>query len=46
EPSVQEDPFVNKIHGLGSSSSSSIGVFRESSSGLLTMKSESFLRML
>ncbi|GJR76188.1 hypothetical protein Tco_0088553 [Tanacetum coccineum] len=34
-----EDPFVNKIHGLGSSSASSIRVSGESSSGRLTMKS-------
>nr|GEX16079.1 transposase (putative), gypsy type [Tanacetum cinerariifolium]GEX37462.1 transposase (putative), gypsy type [Tanacetum cinerariifolium] len=36
-----EDPSVNKIHGSGSSSSTSIRVSRESSSGRLTMKSAS-----
>ncbi|GJV04576.1 hypothetical protein Tco_1338145 [Tanacetum coccineum] len=39
ESSVQEDPSVNKIHGSGSSSASSIRVFGESSSGRSTMKS-------
>ncbi|GJY25605.1 hypothetical protein Tco_0400331, partial [Tanacetum coccineum] len=39
EPSVQDDPFVNKIHGSGSSSSNSIRVSKESSSGHSTMKS-------
>nr|GEW54458.1 reverse transcriptase domain-containing protein [Tanacetum cinerariifolium] len=34
-----EDPSVNKIHGSGSFSYSSIGVSGESSSGLLTIKS-------
>nr|GEX74853.1 hypothetical protein [Tanacetum cinerariifolium] len=33
-----DDPSVNKIHGSGSSSSTSIGVSRESSSGHSTMK--------
>nr|GEX11333.1 hypothetical protein [Tanacetum cinerariifolium] len=39
EPSMQDDPSVNKIHGSGTSSSTSIRVSRESSSGRLTMKS-------
>ncbi|GJX13493.1 hypothetical protein Tco_0205251 [Tanacetum coccineum] len=36
---MQEDPSVNKIYGSGSSSSTSIKVSGESSSGRLTMKS-------
>nr|GEX09850.1 reverse transcriptase domain-containing protein [Tanacetum cinerariifolium] len=39
EPSTQDDPSVNKIHGSGSSSSTSMGVSKESSSGCSTMKS-------
>nr|GEV04487.1 reverse transcriptase domain-containing protein [Tanacetum cinerariifolium] len=39
EPSMQDDPSVNKIHGSGSSSSTSIRVFGESSFGRSTMKS-------
>ncbi|GJT54406.1 hypothetical protein Tco_0989460 [Tanacetum coccineum] len=39
EPSVQEDPSVNRIHGSGISSSTSIRVSGDSSSGRLTMKS-------
>nr|GEW53008.1 hypothetical protein [Tanacetum cinerariifolium] len=38
EPSVQDDPFVNKINCSGSSSSTFIGVSKESSSGRSTMK--------
>nr|GEZ84233.1 hypothetical protein [Tanacetum cinerariifolium] len=41
EPSVQEDPSMNKIHRSGSSSSASIRVSEESYSGHLTMKSAS-----
>nr|GEY44709.1 zf-CCHC domain-containing protein/DUF4219 domain-containing protein/UBN2 domain-containing protein [Tanacetum cinerariifolium] len=37
--SVQDDPFVNRIHGSGSSSSISIRISRESSSSHSTMKS-------
>ncbi|GJT42008.1 hypothetical protein Tco_0941873 [Tanacetum coccineum] len=39
EPSVKDDPSVNNIHGSGSSSSASVVVTRESSSGRSTMKS-------
>nr|GEY31264.1 hypothetical protein [Tanacetum cinerariifolium] len=39
EPSVQDDSSVNKIHGLGSSSSVSIRIFGVSSFGRSTMKS-------
>nr|GEV27581.1 hypothetical protein [Tanacetum cinerariifolium] len=39
EPFVKDDPSVNKIHGSGSSSSTSIRVSKESSSVRLTMKS-------
>nr|GEW34319.1 reverse transcriptase domain-containing protein [Tanacetum cinerariifolium] len=39
EPPVHDDPSVNKIYGSGSSSSSVVRVFGESSSGLSTMKS-------
>ncbi|GKC65421.1 hypothetical protein Tco_1098019 [Tanacetum coccineum] len=38
---LPDDPSVNKIHGSGSSSSASIRVSRESSSGRSTMKSAS-----
>nr|GEW28198.1 hypothetical protein [Tanacetum cinerariifolium] len=38
EPSVQDDPSVNKIYGSGSSSSTSIRVSRDPSSGRSTMK--------
>nr|GEY71433.1 hypothetical protein [Tanacetum cinerariifolium] len=41
EPSVQKDPFVNRIHGSGSSSSTFISVSSESSSGRLTIESAS-----
>nr|GEX84731.1 nonaspanin [Tanacetum cinerariifolium] len=37
EPSMQEDPSVNKIHGSGSASSASIRVSRKSSSGCSAM---------
>nr|GFB68213.1 hypothetical protein [Tanacetum cinerariifolium] len=39
KPSMKDDPSVNKIHGSGSSSSTSIRVSRESSFGRSTMKS-------
>ncbi|GJX62492.1 hypothetical protein Tco_0295392 [Tanacetum coccineum] len=39
KPSAQDDPSINRIHGSGSSSSISMGVSRESSSGRSTMKS-------
>ncbi|GKE88679.1 hypothetical protein Tco_1566154 [Tanacetum coccineum] len=40
EPSMHDDPSVNSIHGSGSSSLSSMGVFGGSSSGCSTMKSD------
>ncbi|GKE81424.1 hypothetical protein Tco_1551424, partial [Tanacetum coccineum] len=39
EPSTQDDPSVNNVHGSGSSSSASMGVSGESSFGRSTMKS-------
>ncbi|GJS56377.1 hypothetical protein Tco_0629739 [Tanacetum coccineum] len=39
KPSVQDDPSVNRIHGSGSSSYTSVRVFEDSSSSRSTMKS-------
>ncbi|GKC55903.1 hypothetical protein Tco_1083501, partial [Tanacetum coccineum] len=44
DPSAQDDPSVNKIHGSGSSSSTSMGVSGESSFGCSTMKSAKICR--
>nr|GFA61012.1 reverse transcriptase domain-containing protein [Tanacetum cinerariifolium] len=42
---LPEDPSVNQIHGSGSSPSFCIGVSKESSSGLSTMKSTNICRL-
>ncbi|GKF74248.1 hypothetical protein Tco_0220580 [Tanacetum coccineum] len=39
EPSIQDDPSVNKVHGSGNSSGSTMGSFGDSSSGHSTIKS-------
>nr|GEV45611.1 integrase, catalytic core [Tanacetum cinerariifolium] len=39
EPSIQDDLFVNNVHGSGSSSLTSIGTTKESSSSRSTIKS-------
>nr|GFB34272.1 reverse transcriptase domain-containing protein [Tanacetum cinerariifolium] len=46
EPSMQDDPSVNNVHGSGSSSSASVVVTRESSFGCSTMKSAKFVLLL
>ncbi|GJZ21003.1 hypothetical protein Tco_0558042 [Tanacetum coccineum] len=43
EPSVQDDPSVNRVYSSGSSSSTSIRVTRDSSSSRLTRKSANII---